>query len=59
MALECFDQDVKTMRWSQEGVGIVKLSQYLCELVCLEAGKLTRPDKGSTWALLPNNHVVR
>ena len=49
-----FDDVVKPMLESLEGAGLFKISKYHCEVICLEDERLTRPDKGSTWALLPH-----
>ncbi len=52
-----FDDEVKPMLGSPEGAGLFKMSKYHCEVNCLEDGRLTRPDKGSTWALLPHINI--
>ncbi len=51
-----FDDEVKRMSRGSEGARLFKMSKYHCEIICLEDGRLTRPDKGSTWALL--RHVT-
>ncbi len=55
-----FEDEVRSTKGLDcEGVGIANLSKYLCELLYLEDGIFERPEKGSTWALLPNVKVCK
>ena len=50
--------EVQSMKYD-EGIGLFKASQYQCEQVTLDHDVLTRPDKGSSWALLRSVRVEK